>query len=425
MPEITDPQERDWLSKLEAANAFSEGPEGQNYALRSWKSWDTYVQNVGLLSYPEGIGDNSELKDYVLFDFYDTAGQAISKEATKKPKESVGSSWWDTALSWGSFGTYDNRTEDEKIEDDLIGEIEDKLSAAGGDVDSAAYVKAIGDAAEDVINLVNPNVDPQALAAANAGFGIRSYNSTKLGFGSNLSRIGLSIALPMPAKIDSNYSFEYEDTDFTGLANVISAKEGLKEAGDGENVSDETKEIIRKMVSIPGSVVDDISKIFGEGEVNLNAALDLKKRQAPNQFKEQVFKNVGRRSFSFEYKFNPKSEKEAINIYAILYAFKRYSHPKRTKGGLYLDYPGQFKIGFYDKLLLNDFLFRIGLCACTKCDISYGSDKDLSFFRSIFEDKGVFNNGQFMYGSPANQVTMKLEFTELELLTRERIQQGY
>lgn len=414
MPQITDSSESEWLSKLEAVGAFDEGPKGLHYSLRSWQAWDSYITNVGLLSYPYGLGEDDTLKDYVLFDFYDTAGQAVSKEATAKaPRKSVGTSWWK------------DDGEEEETQQAIVDGVSSAIEGAGGDIDSQELIDAIGDAAEDVINLINPKVDPVALATANAGFGIRSYNSTKLGFGANINRIGLSIALPMPAKIDSNYGFEYEETDFTGLANVVAAKDAIQRMSDGQALGDEGKEVVRKMVSIPGSIIDDVSKVFGSGEVNLNAALDLKKRQAPNQFKEQVFKQVKRREFSFEYKFNPKSEKEALNIYAILYAFKKYTHPKRTKGGLYLDYPGQFKISFFDKIHLNDFLFRIGLCACTKCEISYGSGEDLSFFRTINQTSGIFGENSFMYGAPANEITMKLDFTELELLTRERIQQGY
>lgn len=419
MPQISDSSESEWLSKLEAVGAFDEGPKGLHYALRSWQAWDAYINSVGLLSYPNGLGENDTLKDYVLFDFYDTSGQAVTKEASaKKPRDEVGSKSWYNPFGWGA-------SEEEETQQAIKDGVSSALEGAGGDIDSQELIDTIGDAAEDVLNLLNPKVDPVALATANAGFGIRSYNATRLGFGANVNRIGLSIALPMPAKIDSNYGFEYEDTDFTGLANVVAAKDAIQKMSDGQSLGDEGKEVVRKMVSIPSGIVDDVSKIFGKGEVNLNAALDLKKRQAPNQFKEQVFKQVKRREFSFEYKFNPKSEKEALQIYAILYAFKKYTHPKRTAGGLYLDYPGQFKISFFDKLFLNDFLFRIGLCACTKCDISYGSGEDLSFFRTINQTSGIFDANSAMYGAPANEITMKLDFTELELLTRERIQQGY
>ena len=286
MPQITDSSESEWLSKLEAVGAFDEGPKGLHYSLKSWQAWDSYITNVGLLSYPYGLGEDDTLKDYVLFDFYDTAGQAVSKEATAKaPRKSVGTSWWK------------DDGEEEETQQAIVDGVSSAIEGAGGDINSQELIDAIGDAAEDVINLINPKVDPVALATANAGFGIRSYNSTKLGFGANINRIGLSIALPMPAKIDSNYGFEYEETDFTGLANVVAAKDAIQRMSDGQALGDEGKEVVRKMVSIPGSIIDDVSKVFGSGEVNLNAALDLKKRQAPNQFKEQVFKQVKRREF--------------------------------------------------------------------------------------------------------------------------------
>ena len=84
MPQISDSSESEWLSKLEAVGAFDEGPKGLHYALRSWQAWDAYINSVGLLSYPNGLGENDTLKDYVLFDFYDTSGQAVTKEASAK-----------------------------------------------------------------------------------------------------------------------------------------------------------------------------------------------------------------------------------------------------------------------------------------------------------------------------------------------------
>jgi len=59
------------------------------------------------------------------------------------------------------------------------------------------------------------------------------------------------------------------------------------------------------------------------------------------------------------------------------------------------------------------------MCACTKCEVTYGGD-ELMFFRD-FERVTDPN----IRGAPANVIKLSLEFTELELLTRERIQQGY
>lgn len=412
MPEIIDPSEMEWLSRLETAGAFDESASGQNFALRSWKAWDKFLETSGLLQYPNNLGFDNKLANYVLFDIYDTGGEALKKENSsitkKKNKKEL-------------FG---GKIDLDDIKEDVEDTTEDALDGAADDDVAEKLLKEVGDRVEATINLFDPDVDPQQLANAAAGFGIRSFNQSRLGFGNNVNRIGLSIALPMPAQLNSKYGFEYEDTDFTGLANAVVAAKGLRDAAVDGELTPEAKELTRKIVSIPSSVLDSLSNIIGKEDINLTDALNLKERKAPNKFKEQVFKGVERRTFDFEYEFYPTSPEDALRIYAIVYAFKKYSHPKRTEGGLFLDYPGQFKIGFYNKLLLNDFLFRIGLCACTSCEVTYGGD-DLNFFRNYTANTGPFSPSTYVYGAPANVIKMKLSFTELEILTRERIQQGY
>jgi hypothetical protein len=161
----------------------------------------------------------------------------------------------------------------------------------------------------------------------------------------------------------------------------------------------------------------------GEG-LNLNEFQQAANRQTSNKFSEQLFKGVQRRSFSFSWELVPFSKEDVIRIYSIVYAFKKYSHPKMAGAGMFLDYPGQFKIGFFNGTKQNDFLFRIGMCACTKVDVTYGG-KDLIFFRDFEATIPPFSQSAKAFGAPANSIKLSLEFTELELLTRERIQQGY
>jgi hypothetical protein len=56
----------------------------------------------------------------------------------------------------------------------------------------------------------------------------------------------------------------------------------------------------------------------------------------------------------------------------------------------------------------NDFYNKIATCVCTACDVNYAPDGVKSF-----ED-----------GSPT-KITMSLAFQETELLTKERVNQGF
>lgn len=413
MPELIDPEEQNWLNKLKDAGALS--ASGQNYSLRSAKAWDDLIKGSGLLQFPGNLGYDPELQNYVLFDFYETSGESVNKDEqasldTSRLTESEREALEEQRQASG-------RAAAEVIE------------RRGQDVAAQSLIKTIGDRVErSILGNINFQVDPSQLTEASAGLGLFSYNSVRLGFANKIKRSNISVALPMPGNIKSNYELEYEETDFSGFMNLIAAKDSLRDmAVNGNEISAEGKEVVDKLVSIPTSILDSVSEIFGkgsEGGLNFNQASQLRKRKAPNSFKDQIFKGVKRRTFSFEWDLSPRSIQDVMKIQSILFAFKKYSHPKRSEGGLYLDYPGQFKIGFYNKDKLNDFLFRIGLCACTKCELTYGGD-ELNFMRSFEYDTGAFSESTSAYGAPATTVKLSLDFSELELLTRERIDQGY
>lgn len=417
MAEIIDSQERAWISKLTNEGVASIGGE-----FLSSESWERYIKNSGgVLQYPSNLGYDVELQNYVLFDIYEVLGQTMlpkNNTNTTPPKNSV-----------QLKGT--SRKDVEESVEEVAGKVNESFEGAN-------VQKQFVETGVDAFLEQGLVIDPESgmseaeriqyrrqLELSRSGKGIESFNSLSLGFGGNKRRVNLSIALPMPAQLNSNYGFDYEDVDYTGLMNLISAKNVIQKlAVDGQEVDAETKEVFRKIGSIPAGVLDSLSNIFGSDSVNAVDALNMRKAQAPNKYKEQTFKGVTRRSFSFEWELSPRSREDALRIYSIVYAFKKYAHPSRTEGGLYLNYPAQFKIGFYTRSELNDFLFRIALCGCTKCEVTYGGE-DLSFFRDFLATSEPFSPQSSFSGSPANTVKLSLEFTELELLTQERIQQGY
>ena len=408
MAEIIDSQERAWISKL-----TNEGVVNLAGDFLSAESWERYIKNSGgLLQYPPNLGYDAELQNYVLFDIYEVIGQSLSVNQNKTEEKDP---FLEAAERDASEGTEKLFSEGKKsLEENVDIEPSEQLTEVGVDT-----------ALEQTFGVLNVNTDPALLKRAKEGKGIISYNAASLGFAANPKRLNVSIALPMPAQLNTNYGFEYEDVDYTGLMNLIAAKNALTSmARDGNEVDATTKELLRKVTSIPSGVIDSLSNIFGSDSVNLVDAANMRRGQAPNKYKEQTFKGVTRRSFSFEWELSPRSREDALRIYSIVYAFKKYAHPSRTEGGMYLNYPAQFKIGFYTRSELNDFLFRIALCGCTKCEVTYGGE-DLSFFRDFLATSEPFTTESSFFGSPANTIKLSLEFTELELLTQERIQQGY
>ena len=405
---ITDPEEQAWNHRL-----TDKGRKPLEQEFSAGDDLETILSNEKLLQYPSNLGYDPELQNYVLFEIYDTSGQAIANE-----KSAIGNAG-DNEKFLGGNSISDFR---EGLNETATSSAE-KFGGSKSAIDSLGT--AINETALDFINIFRPNAlgglnsNQKDLNLAKSGRGNVSYNAAKLGFSNRARPVGTSIALPLPAQLNASYGFEYEEVDFSGLMFLIEAKDALIDGSNNKDIGTQSAELMRKLGKIPSDIIDSVSSIVGSEGAQLESALAMRTRQAANQFKEQVFKGVGRRTFSFEWSLSPRSQKDVIKIYSIVHAFKKYSHPSRTNGSLYLNFPGEFKIGFFNKIDLNDFLFRIGMCACTKCEVTYGGD-ELMFFRD-FERVTDPN----IRGAPANVIKLSLEFTELELLTRERIQQGY
>lgn len=132
---------------------------------------------------------------------------------------------------------------------------------------------------------------------------------------------------------------------------------------------------------------------------------------AVNPFKAQLFKNMNFRTFSFDYVFLPKNESEYKEVQKIIYTFKKYMHPTLGLEKYFMGYPAEFSIEYqYRDQGRNDHLFKISSCALTDLKVEYGGSDFVTF-----KDSG---------GAPS-EIAMSLSFTELELLTDERIEAGY
>jgi hypothetical protein len=91
-------------------------------------------------------------------------------------------------------------------------------------------------------------------------------------------------------------------------------------------------------------------------------------------------------------------------------------HPDIEEKGMFLIYPSEFAIEFMHKdentgeVSRNMNLPKVSSCALTNVKVTYGPD-------------GMFNTFANTGGMPT-ETTVELAFTELETLTRRRIQDG-
>jgi hypothetical protein len=138
-------------------------------------------------------------------------------------------------------------------------------------------------------------------------------------------------------------------------------------------------------------------------------ALSKLSKLAPNPTTEMVFQSVETRTFSFNYRFAPRSEKEAENVLRIIEQFKFHMHPefKDQTGFLYI-YPSEFDIVYYSGGQENPNLHKHTSCVLINMVVNYTPN-------SIFS---TFDNGM------PTQIELTLSFKELAKLDKQKIQEG-
>ena len=236
----------------------------------------------------------------------------------------------------------------------------------------------------------------KTLGTAAVGAGVlASVAST---FSGQKKRLATAIALHTPNNLSTTYSVNYdeEDTDTfaMGVAAVGSVTPAWKKAAEQKGMSDVSGSIAAAVLSqglkLPGSA--GISKVTG---------------LAPNPRKEQIFKHVNFRTFTFDYQFYPRDAKEAENVLNIIYQFKLHMHPefKDANNFLYI-YPSEFDIFYYNGGKENLNVNRQTSCVLTDMVVNYSPNGQFTTFAN---------------GMPT-QINVTLTFKELATLTKEKIQ---
>lgn len=335
----------------------------------------------------------------------------------------------------GTKGGYRVVDESKSLNDRDYIKIYPTLESAGIGSDPAGEVNAVinnlvglaggagglaGDIVESVFwgsenTVMTPIEDPAKKVRPSDFTGYRgdSFVEEVTGFKNNTKDVGTRIYLYLPNNIESEYGFEYEDTNMSAL-DIARLAKVVSESGNQQlaavvgrklamsNVK--TIEGLAKEIPVLGSAVEDGS---------LSKFVEAQSRQIANPMAMHLFKEVKRREFTFAYTFLPKSVEEMLNCYRIIHQFKYYAHPATSGHGRFLDYPAEFHIKFYQKSsenkdIISGYLPYIFKCALKGIKVTYGEDSVMSTFMPDIA------------GAPPTKIGLELQFSELEILTRDR-----
>jgi len=246
------------------------------------------------------------------------------------------------------------------------------------------------------------------------GFGEASYTIKKgvKSSSENTKRITDSVAMYLPPNVEDNTIANYNDAK-TGVAGFLVAS-GFDAKGK------DAKAIAESVVgSMEGILKDTTMRAIGVvGELfGAEGTEGLAKKafgEADNPYMEVLFDSMQLRTFTYNFQFAPRSEKESYEVQRIIQLFRFHMAPELRPGvNRYLGIPSTFDIHymFLSKNGIaseNNFYNRIATCVLQDCSVNYTPGGVKSF-----EDGGP------------TQTTMKLSFKEIQLLTKDKIGEGY
>lgn len=208
------------------------------------------------------------------------------------------------------------------------------------------------------------------------------------------------ITLNIEERPSVRYGVNYSTSDVAGLLGLGGIFIQGSAAVTSKNLENATPEIQARFLS-------ELARIpsLGQGGGIINDLRELSSRTKTNPFKETLFESVNFRSFTFRYRFFPKSITESRKIRDIITVFKTHMHPELTAQKLFYVYPSEFDIQYFYKDEENNYLHKFTRCALTDMAVDYGG-----------EQFATFQNG-----APV-EIGLSLTFTELESLTSEAIE---
>jgi len=210
-----------------------------------------------------------------------------------------------------------------------------------------------------------------------------------------------SILLYTPAETKFEYKANYENAE-TGIAGGF--------LGDtGGNIADGMKggEMLGRIAQ---QAIQGAAEMFAPG---IGAVIDRKSGMAINPNLEMAFKSVPFRPFNFDFDFAPKNKKELEQVHKIIKLFKFHMLPALSPAEGFFISPSQFQIMYMYRQNENTYIPKLAKCVLTNMDVDYAPGEK---FTTLKPDSD---------GASPQHMKMKLQFSEMSIITKETVAGGY
>ena len=221
-----------------------------------------------------------------------------------------------------------------------------------------------------------------------------------------------SIALYMPDTLQFTYSQAYENLemgkDLAGQTFKVAVDQHQKlKNGEETNVTGALMTAvavgaIKAGSALTGSTATEKAGIFKVLEGVLNPMLEM------------LYSSPDFRSFTFEFMFYPRDEREALEVQNILERLRFHQAPEidDSSAGVLLIPPSEFELQFYYAGKPNPNIPPIARCVLTNISIDYAPNG-----WSSYEMPGEFSPALGRTGMPS-AIRLTLEFKETQFLTK-------
>ena len=218
----------------------------------------------------------------------------------------------------------------------------------------------------------------------------------------------------MPASVQVTYGAQYQDTQVGAVTEQALNAYNDVLAGRG---SDAVGQLGKMGPEIANSLQQFMLGSIGviPGFQGVKEAFEMKEGNVIADRLELAFKGINKRNFQYTFKMIPKSEQESRDIRDIVFAFKSNMLPEfvgGNRGGRRFLVPNTFDIQYMYLQNSNHFLHHISTCVLENMNVAYGGDRYKTFDANAD-------------GAPPMETTITLNFKEMELITRERVFEGY
>jgi len=235
------------------------------------------------------------------------------------------------------------------------------------------------------------------------------------------TRITDSVALYLPAAVSDNTSAGYDGME-TGILGLVAAGGGaFMDAMANQDYTAAASTLVGGVQAVAQQALKTVGaelvSVATAGTVDAEAVSALGAKafgQAENPYIEMMFKQMSLRDFAYDFTFSPRNQQETEEVQAIIKLFRFHMAPElKGNNHRYLTLPSTFDIHYmyqYDRenAAENNFYSKISTCVLSGVSVNY-------------TPTGVKS---FADGAPT-QITMNLAFKETQLLTKEKINQGF